>query len=944
MNTTTREGFLMNTLRRIPRHMVKALAAGAVLIAAALPMAFASAASAAAAPVITGAFVTGSNLTTGTTTISDTAGTATATINATTVVTYAAGDLVAVGNVVIGTLATSLTTASGANTATLVAGASTTEATQTVLIYAPVSFGEGTLATPSITVLGTGFAADGGKVSLASSDPDLSFTFGTNPESASTILTAVVASTAVGTMTGPQSITLTDDNGTSNALAGAITVNADPTVSAISPATLADSQVSGLITVTGNFVGTAATETVALTDAANNTALEVAALPADLGGTNGTGTYVSGDQGIPTSVTATSITFYASALNDVTHGAATAGAYSLTVTNADGGPVTAASDFTVTAAGITNISPSAMAISTTAETLQINGFGFQPLPTVALSGTGCAASASLVASTTNEISPSVITIEVTSTSTVGQCTVTVTNNGTGDNGAVFVATSALGIGEAGFANATVTAASVSPSAAIVPGTTTATPVTLTVTGTGFSSYSTVAVLTGTGSTVATGVTASPCVSSLNGDSLTCTVAVGSGASASTDGIEVNSGLTTSTTGTSGPFEGALSVSGPAITSASPAALAVGAPEGTVVTFTGTGFNSTATATATGSGLTSGDYVFAETSPTTATLTLTAPLPVGSNSIVVTLSETVATGITVTAAPFTLKVDAKPTVSALVNTATKVDAVGAGAVNVSVTITGTGFATGATITKLVSAYGVADTGASGSVVSVNSAGTQIIADITLPVADANLSDGYTITNTDGGTATAAAFTAAGITIDAGPTITSVSPAAATANSTAAFTITGTGFVAGAVVSASQPDATCGAATVVSATSITVSCTFLAASTTATSLVVTNPDGGSATSAAVLAAGTTTVAGPKVPHATHVHGSAVTGKTVTITISGTGFYGAPKITSNAKGTTAKVTHDTGKLLTVRISTKAGKGTHTLTIRDADGKSCKINYSTK
>ena len=54
MNTTTREGFLMNTLRRIPRHMVKALAAGAVLVAAALPMALAGVASAAGTDPVTG--------------------------------------------------------------------------------------------------------------------------------------------------------------------------------------------------------------------------------------------------------------------------------------------------------------------------------------------------------------------------------------------------------------------------------------------------------------------------------------------------------------------------------------------------------------------------------------------------------------------------------------------------------------------------------------------------------------------------------------------------------------------------------------------------------------------------------------------------------------------------------------------------------------------------
>ena len=56
---TTKEGFLMNTLRRIPRHMVKALAAGAVLIAATLPLAVASTAGAATVPIVN--FVTNAN-------------------------------------------------------------------------------------------------------------------------------------------------------------------------------------------------------------------------------------------------------------------------------------------------------------------------------------------------------------------------------------------------------------------------------------------------------------------------------------------------------------------------------------------------------------------------------------------------------------------------------------------------------------------------------------------------------------------------------------------------------------------------------------------------------------------------------------------------------------------------------------------------------------------
>ena len=911
----------MNTLRRIPRHMVKALAAGAVLIAAALPMAFATAASAASPPVVTGVFVTNTPLNTAGTITSVTTSATVTLAGLVSAATLQAGDLVVVGTTVVGTLAAN--TASGATTTTLVSNAAAAESAATVHFYAPVSLGEGSNAYPAhtgdlgvaLTVLGTGFAFDGGNYSLASGDKDLSFT--SVAETSTTSATAVLTTTASTTF-GSESLALTDSNGTSTALAGAITVNADPTVTAISPNTLADSQVSGVVTITGTFVANTIAGTVAITNVANGTTLTI---------------------GTITSATATTITVASvTALNSSNGLAATPGAYSVTVTNIDGGPGTLVGGFTVTAAGITNISPSAIALVTTSVTETVNGFGFQPSAVVALSG---CSEGSVVASTTQVISPNVITFSaaVSSVAAAQLCTVTVQNPVSG-NDALFTATGALGIGGAGNAVATISAASVSPVTAIVPGSTTATPVTMTVTGTGFSPYSTVNVLAGTGSVVATGVTASPCVSSINGDTLTCTVAVATGATAGPDSITVSSG-----TGVSSSFPAVLTVAGPAITASAPVAIAVGAPEGTVITLTGTGFNTTATAVVTGSGLIPADYVFADLSPTSATITLTAPLPKGSNSIVVVLTETIATGVVVSAPPFSIPVDAQPVVTALVNTNTKVDGVGSGAKGASVTISGTGFTTGATIGKFVSVYGVADTGASGTVVSVNTAGTQIIADITLPAADANISDGYTITNTDGGTAVVVAFTTAAITIDSGPTITSVTPATATANSTVAFTITGTGFVANAAVSASTPNATCGTATVVLSTSITASCTFLAAGSTATSLVVTNPDGGSATSAAVLAASTvTTTPGPKSPHATHVHGFAVTGKTVTITISGTGFYGAPKITSNAKGTTAKVSHDSGTLLTVRISTKAGRGEHTLTIRDADGKSCKINYATK
>jgi hypothetical protein len=70
--------------------------------------------------------------------------------------------------------------------------------------------------------------------------------------------------------------------------------------------------------------------------------------------------------------------------------------------------------------------------------------------------------------------------------------------------------------------------------------------------------------------------------------------------------------------------------------------------------------------------------------------------------------------------------------------------------------------------------------------------------------------------------------------------------------------------------------------------------------------------------------------------------VAGKTVTLTISGTGFYGMPSIISRA-GTVAKVTKDTGVALTVRVSVAAGspKGTFLFIIRLANGQMTGVNY---
>jgi hypothetical protein len=89
-----------------------------------------------------------------------------------------------------------------------------------------------------------------------------------------------------------------------------------------------------------------------------------------------------------------------------------------------------------------------------------------------------------------------------------------------------------------------------------------------------------------------------------------------------------------------------------------------------------------------------------------------------------------------------------------------------------------------------------------------------------------------------------------------------------------------------------------------------------------------------------------AASKVPlRATRVVGGAWTGRTVTVTILGTGFYGQPRIiSSTGPRTTARVIHDTGKRLTVRVRVRVGTpmGIHVFRITLANGKACNVHYS--
>jgi hypothetical protein len=76
-----------------------------------------------------------------------------------------------------------------------------------------------------------------------------------------------------------------------------------------------------------------------------------------------------------------------------------------------------------------------------------------------------------------------------------------------------------------------------------------------------------------------------------------------------------------------------------------------------------------------------------------------------------------------------------------------------------------------------------------------------------------------------------------------------------------------------------------------------------------------------------------------------GSAVwTGKSVVTTIIGLGFYGQPRITSNVGGTRVGVLHDTGHVLTIRVTVanSTPRGVHTFIIVFAHGQRITVKYN--
>jgi hypothetical protein len=271
---------------------------------------------------------------------------------------------------------------------------------------------------------------------------------------------------------------------------------------------------------------------------------------------------------------------------------------------------------------------------------------------------------------------------------------------------------------------------------------------------------------------------------------------------------------------------------------------------------------------------------------------------------------------------------------------------------SVVIMGTGFVSGAVVTGAVAGvdtFGTAVVTSSTATAAAPDLCTGVAGDtcdtITVPVTPVSFSgstpilDGLVVTNPLG----AGSVTVQNdITVNPVPAVTGVYYVP-TFTSNTEVTITGTGFESGITASSANPDYTVLA---VSSTPTTVTLLVTtdsnATSGTSSTITLTNPDTGSGTFP--LNGGPNPNTATPKPKATAVHGVVHTGKTTTVTISGSHFYGQPHITSNAKGTTVRVSKDTGTTLTVRVTTKktTPKGVHTFIIRFANGEQANVKYS--
>ncbi len=446
-----------------------------------------------------------------------------------------------------------------------------------------------------------------------------------------------------------------------------------------------------------------------------------------------------------------------------------AGAVNVVVTNTDGQSGTRTNGYTYNPApAVSSILPTS---GTTAggTSVTITGTGFLSGATATIGGT---------AATNPNVVNSTTMTATTAAHTAGAVNVVVTNtdgqNGTLTNGYTYTSP-----------NPAPTVSSILPTSGPAAGGTS-----VTITGTGFLS----------GATASIGGVATTNPNVVNSTTMTATTAA---RAAGTVNVVV-----TNTDGQSGTLTNGYTYNpAPTVSSVAPNAGSING--GTSVTITGTGFVSGASVSFGGTAATNPSVV------NSTTMTATTPAhAAGAVNVVVTnpdsQSGTRINGYTYNPAP---------TVTSIAPTS------GTTAGGTSVTITGTGFLTSATVTL----GGTAPT----NVTVVSS--TSITA--TTP-AHALGAVNVVVTNTDGQSGT---LTNGYTYVNPAPTVTAIAPNSGPTAGGTAVTITGTGFLTNATVTLGGTAAT--SVTVVSSTSITATTPAHAAGTV--SVVVTNTGGQSGT---------------------------------------------------------------------------------------------------
>jgi hypothetical protein len=110
------------------------------------------------------------------------------------------------------------------------------------------------------------------------------------------------------------------------------------------------------------------------------------------------------------------------------------------------------------------------------------------------------------------------------------------------------------------------------------------------------------------------------------------------------------------------------------------------------------------------------------------------------------------------------------------------------------------------------------------------------------------------------------------------------------------------------------------------------------------VVTANKASDGTYAAASSLATTVTIAPQAPRALRVSTALWSGRTITTHIIGSGFYGRPLVVSNLVGTSAVVTHDNGRVLTIRVIVVRGarSGHYRFTVVFAHGQRTSLRYT--